>query len=92
MSEWQVVGALVTLGGLFGTVGAPLIKNTKAMTELTVHIQNLTSKQDEITKELKEFRRENSDAHRRLWDKNNEQDGRLVEVEKDLSVLAASVE
>lgn len=92
MTEWQVVGVLVTIVGLFATVGAPLIKNTKAMTELTVHIQTLTSKQEEVTQELKEFRKENSDAHRRLWDKNSEQDSRIVEMEKDLSVLAASVE
>lgn len=88
MTEWSVVTVLVTIVGLFVTVGGPVIKNTKAMTELTVNIKNLTANQLEMASELKELRKENVEAHRRLWDKNDEQDKKLYGLEKDLEAFA----
>ena len=41
MTEWNIVTVIVVIVGLIGTVAAPLMKNTKAMTQLGGEIKNL---------------------------------------------------
>lgn len=67
MDEWAVVGVLVVLVGLFATVGAPIIKLISSITKLTVTVENLRENVESVTKR-------NTDAHRRLWEHNEEQD------------------
>ena len=65
--EWQVVGVIVVLVGLAGSIIGPVIKLNSSITRLTVTRERLVKDVDVI--------KENShDAHQRLWEKNDEQD------------------
>ena len=65
--EWQVVGVIVVLVGLAGSIIGPVIKLNSSITRLTVTMERLVRDVDVI--------KENSrDAHQRLWEKNDEQD------------------
>lgn len=80
MTEWGVIEVLIAIIGLFATVGAPLMKNTKQMTELNVNLRNLTE-------EHAEYEKHNSEAHRRLWQHNGEQDEKIQEHETEIRIL-----
>ena len=79
MTEWGVIEVLIAIIGLFVTVGAPLMKNTKQMTELNVNLRNLTE-------EHAEYEKHNSEAHRRLWQHNGEQDEKIQEQETEIRI------
>lgn len=70
MNEWTVVTVVIALVGLFMTVGAPIIKQTKTMTKLDATMEQLSEK-------LMALESRNTDAHRRIWNKNEEQDQKL---------------
>lgn len=72
MDNWGVVETAVVLAGLFATVGAPMIKLISSITKLTATVESLQGNVDTITKR-------NTESHRRLWEKNEEQDRRLTE-------------
>lgn len=69
------------LVGLFLTIGAPILKLIASITKLTSTVDNLQKDFDTVTSK-------NTDSHRRLWEKNDEQDevlqdheGRLIKLE-----------
>lgn len=74
MNEWTVVTVVIALVGLFMTVGAPIIKQTRTMTKLDATMEQLSEK-------LMSLESKNTDAHRRIWNKNEEQDNRLQDHE-----------
>ena len=78
--EWTVVTVLVALVGLLATVGAPIIKLNSNLTKLTVLLDTLKNDMEEQKKSTKE-------NHRRLWDHNEEQDGRIENHEKRITLL-----
>ena len=75
MTEWAVVGVIITLCGFIFTVCKPLISLTKAITELTIAVKNLQTDSKEQKKDAKE-------SHRLLWEHNNKQD-KQIEANKD---------
>ena len=75
MTEWGVVGVIVVLVGLFVTFATPLIKAIKAMTRLTVSVENLT-------KEIESLKSDNETEHDRLWAHNDKQDSQIEDHEK----------
>lgn len=70
MTEWNVVTTLVALIGLFITVGTPMLKVSTKLSQNTQAMEVLTEK-------LGALESRNTEAHRRLWAKNDEQDERL---------------
>jgi len=78
--EWTTVTVIIALVGLFLAVGAPIIR-------LIVSITKLTDLVGALQEDLAEFADRNSDAHRRLWDKNEEQDSRLDNHETRLLLI-----
>ena len=70
MTEWAVVGVIVTLIGLIATLVKPIASLTKAITELTVAVQFL--KDDSKTQKDNAKK-----SHQRLWDYNAEQDNKI---------------
>lgn len=83
MEEWTVVTVIIALVGLFAAVGAPVIRQTKAMTKLDTTMETLSDK-------LANLESKNTDAHARIWKHNEEQDKtlqdheiRIVKLEKD---------
>ena len=78
--EWTVITVLVALVGLLATVGAPVIKLNSNLTKLTVLLDTLKNDMQEQKKSAKE-------SHRRLWGHNHEQDGRIENHEKRITLL-----
>lgn len=84
LTEWGVVGVIIALIGLFATVYAPLSKNTKentkAMTELAINIENLT-------KQFENQEASNVKTVKRIWDHNDEQDAKILELERRVMLI-----
>lgn len=84
MTEWGVVGVIVVLVGLFTAICVPLIKATKesvkSMTELNVTMRNLAEK-------LTNLESNNTEAHRRIWQHNEEQDARINDHETRITII-----
>ena len=80
MNEWVVITVLVTVIGIVATVVAPIVKLNTTITKLTTVV-------DVIQGTLKELTSENSKGHRRLWERNNEQDEKLANHDMRLHVM-----
>ena len=82
MSEWTVVGVLVTLAGLFAAVGAPVLK-------LNGTIARLQTLLDQMRGELNDLKDRSRQTHRRLWEKSEQQDRLIADHEGRLTSLEA---
>lgn len=80
ITEWSIVGVLVTLVGLGTAIIAPIIKLVKSMTRLTVVLEQT---EQSITK----LTTDNTESHRRLWVKNGEQDKTISDHEVRIGIL-----
>lgn len=80
MTEWGVVGVIVALVGLFFTVGKPIIK-------LTNTISKLDSTCERLDTQFSAFEANNKNSHRRIWEHNEEQDNRINDHEKRITLL-----
>ena len=80
-----IVAALGTIVGTGAAIATPLIKNVKAMTELTSSIKNLTEK-------FNKFEVNNHDDHRRIWQHNDKQDEILQKHGEQILLLKNEVE
>lgn len=80
MTEWGVVGVIVALVGLFLTVGAPIIKLITSITKLTGTV-------DALQKDMEGLTTKNTEAHRRLWEHNEEQDDKINDHESRIRVI-----
>ena len=78
--EWTVVTALVALAGLGAAIIKPIVSLTRSITTLTVVVER-------IERELASQARHSQESHRRIWAKNDEQDGRLDDHEKRIDRL-----
>lgn len=88
MSTNEMIGLIVVaLGTIVGTgaaIATPLIKNVKAMTELTSSIKNLTEK-------FNKFEVNNHDDHRRIWQHNDKQDEILQKHGEQILLLESEI-
>ncbi|MBS4959622.1 MAG: hypothetical protein KHZ62_02205 [Clostridiales bacterium] len=80
MSEWGVVGVIVTLAGIFITVGKPVISLTKT-------IQDLNNTCSRLDLQFRTLEMSNKDSHRRLWEHNTKQDETITEHEQRITLL-----
>ena len=78
--EWTVVTVLVALVGLGAAVVKPIVSLTRSITTLTVVVER-------VEKELASQERHSQESHRRIWAKNEEQDGRLDDHEMRIDRL-----
>ena len=89
MSEAEVIGTIITslcvIVGLFFTIYNPMKQNVKAMTELTCAMKSLSDK-------LIALESNNTESHRRLWDKEDEQDDKISDHEKRISIIEKTKE
>ena len=83
MNEWGVVGVLVVLVPFGISIVKPIVSLTKSIAELTTIVSQLKADLDNQRVQAKE-------SHQKLWDHNDEQDGRLNELEKNVAVLKAT--
>lgn len=76
MTEWGVLGVIITVAGLLATVITPIINLTKSITKLTVVVENL----------VKDMELQRSST-KRLWGHIEEQDARLNDHETRIQLL-----
>lgn len=77
MNEWGVVGVIVVLVSFVTALVAPIIKLNTNITKLTVLL-------DEAVKRIGKQEENSHNAHKRLWDKNGEQDKIISENSKTI--------
>lgn len=70
MTEWGVVGVLISLVGLAAAIVTPITKLTQSITKLTVVVDRLDAEQ-------KNQRADAKVSHQKLWDKCGEL-GRII--------------
>lgn len=70
MTEWGVIGVIITLVGLFATVGKPVIT-------LNSNLVRLNTKLDQMDKTISDNATRNTNAHERIWEHNKIQDNKL---------------
>lgn len=84
MGSNELIGMIiVALGSILGvgvTVVKPILQVVKTMTELNESIKNLAGK-------LTTFEVNNHDAHKRIWEHNDEVDEKLQDHEKRIWII-----
>lgn len=80
MNEWTVVGVIVVLLGLLGTVTAPMIKLNTTLTKLNDKFETLDAKLTDVTES-------NHNSHKRLWEHEEAQDNALHNHETRIQIL-----
>ena len=80
MTEWGVVGVIIALVGFAATFLAPALKLNASITKLTVTVEQLV-------RDMSEQRERSREVHKRLWDKNEEQDRTLHDHETRITTL-----
>ncbi len=80
MTEWGVVGVVIALVGFAATFLAPALKLNASITKLTVTVEQLV-------RDMSEQRERSREVHKRLWDKNDEQDKTLNDHETRITTL-----
>lgn len=78
--EWTVVTVVIALVGLGAAIVKPIVSLTRSITSLTVVVER-------VEKELASQARHSEQSHRRIWAKNEEQDGRLDDHEMRIDRL-----
>lgn len=78
--EWTVFGVIVSLVGFLAVILPPIIKLNSSITRLTVTM-------DQVVKDMAEQRESSHGTHKRLWEKNEEQDARLGDHEVRITTL-----
>lgn len=80
MSEYGVIVIVVAMITTAITIMAPIIKLNTTITRLIVKLDNLGTDMEELEKH-------NHESHRRIWEKNDEQDGKLADHESRLKII-----
>lgn len=68
-------------------IGELQARHNRALTENTAAMMRLNTSLESYAEKLLEFKNDNASSHRRLWDKNNEQDDALADHETRLALL-----
>ena len=87
MNEWGVVTVLIAIVGLIGTVAVPLMKNTRAMTQLSMQLQHLLFRIESDEKDLTDFKTKAAARHEKIFHQLEAHDGKINDHEyriKDL--------
>ena len=77
---WEIVAGLFVLIGGIVSIVTPIVKLTKSITELTVKV-------DDFARQIEQQSVRSKEAHKRLWEHNEEQDDKLREHEIRISNL-----
>jgi len=76
VNEWTVVTVVIALVGLFVTVAKPIVGLTNNITRLSEIVERLEAR-------LTELSGENSDAHRRMWERVEDHETRISVLERE---------
>lgn len=78
--EWQVFGVIAALLAFLAGIIAPVLKLNSSITKLTVTMERLVQ-------DMREQKSSSHDAHKRLWEHNDEQDAKLLNHETRINNL-----
>lgn len=78
--EWQVVTVIIALAGFAISIITPIIKLTKSITTLTVTLEQVDNR-------LTAQEQSSKNSHKRLWEKNEEQDEKLNDHERRITLI-----
>lgn len=87
MTEWTVVSVIIAVVGLFFTVGKPIITLNSNIVKLNFTVEALSKEQGVQKAALEKQAEHDREAHKRLWDKNDEQDEKLTDHEARIGKL-----
>lgn len=73
------IEAFVLLVGLFMTVYKPLNENTKAMTTLSVKVEQLTEKITKQEEDFEDYKKHVSVSQQKQWDAINEHENMILQ-------------
>lgn len=82
LTEWDVLGVIIAIVGLFLTVGKPVISLMQSINTLNQTCASL----DEA---FKDFQRKNHESHTRIWEHAKRQDDVIQEHEERLIKIEA---
>lgn len=80
--EWTVVTVIIALVGFVAAVIKPIVNLNSTIVKLTTVVDNLKEDMDG-------FGTKNTESHRRIWEKNNQQDETLDDHEKRITTIEA---
>ena len=80
MEKWDIVAVIIALVGLFGAIVAPIVKLTRAITQLTFAVETME-------KDVTALTAENRAGHERIWDHQTEQDKQIADHETRIRVM-----
>lgn len=94
MENWDVFVNVVyimtfaiTIGGIVYKFSKIIGDLAKSVAELTITVQYLKKDTEDLWAETKNNSDKSSEAHQKLWDKNDEQDKQLESHEASIKVL-----
>ena len=85
MTEWGVVGVIITLVTFVIGVGTPILKLNKSINVLTVNVENLKDL-------LEELKKDNRRAHQDLQEQIDEHTEKIAVIREDMAVLKHGTE
>lgn len=85
--EWTVVSVVIAIVGLICTVGKPLSKNTKAMTQLSGRIDHLVYRMEKEEDSLDAFKQKAADKHEKIFGQLNSHENQLINHEGRIDAL-----
>lgn len=92
MTEWQVVGIIVVLVGLVGSIIAPIIRLNSTITRLSVVIDQSILRMDALEKTAVEIQQHSTESHRRIHDRIDRQEAQLHDHDKRITTLEERTE
>lgn len=75
MTEWTIITVIVTLIGLFVTLGKPIISLNTAITKLQTSMENLI-------KEIDDLKTSNSRSHEKIFEQLDDHETRISVIER----------
>lgn len=87
MSEWTVVTVIIAIVGLFFTVGKPIITLNSNIVKLNFTVEALSKEQGIQKAALEKQAEHDREAHKRIWEKNEEQDKEIADHEARIGIL-----
>lgn len=85
MTEWGIVGVLITLFGFGVAVVTPIVKLNNTITKLSVAVENLIKQVNTIAADLGNLTERNADTHQRLFTMVNNHETRITVLEKEIN-------
>lgn len=80
LTEYEVAAIVVAMLTTAIAIGAPIIKLNTVITKLIVKLDSLGANMEQLEAH-------NREGHRRIWDKNDEQDEKIADHESRLRII-----